>query len=173
MKKSSRIAYEFALEKNKGNLKIYEKLKSIDCSYVGESWLNDLLFVTGQVVKHKGSLYGRKNYNRFIVDFLLSADYGLKDLLNRQRGSLQSIKFLWQELMTIDFEDITKFAVPVVFMQGRGDYHVSSELVYEWYEALRSPKQFHWFERSCHFPQWEESQKFYELMKSVAENGIE
>ena len=171
MKKSSQIAYDFAIQKNEinQNKKVLLKLKSIDCSYQQESWLNDLLFVTGQVIKHKGSLYGKTNFNRFIFDFLLSPDYSLKDLINRQKGSMQSIKYLWQELMDINFENITKFEVPVIFVQGRGDYQVSSVLVNEYFQTIKSKKKFYWFENSCHFPQWSEPERFYEVMKSITE----
>jgi len=169
MRKSSQSAYDYALQKNRDskNNKAITKLKSIDCSYQQESWLNDLLFVTGQVVKYKGSLYGKTNYNRFIFDFLTSPDYSLKDLLNRQKGSLQSIKYLWQELMNINFEGVTEFKVPIVFVEGRHDYHVSSSIAYEYFDHIQTAKQFHWFEKSCHFPQWSEPHKFYEIMASI------
>ena len=169
MKKSSQIAHDFTLQKNKDvkRKKIYEKLKRIDCSYSQDTWLNDLLFVTKQVLKNKGSVYGKTNSNRFVMDFLMSPDYTLKDLLNRQKGSLQSIKRLWQEVMLVNFEDIVEYEVPVSFIQGRGDYQVSSILVHEYFTSLKGHKQFYWFENSCHFPQWEEPQKFYEIMKSV------
>jgi len=169
MKKSSQIAYDFVLQKNteSKNNKIIAKLKTIDCSYKQESWLNDLLFVTGQVVKYKASLYGKTNYNRFIIDFLFSSDYNLKDLINRQKGSLQSIKYIWQELMNVNFENITEFEVPVIFVQGRGDYHVSSVLVNDYFQNIESEKHFYWFEKSCHFPQWSEPKRFYEVMESI------
>ena len=171
MKKSSQIAYDFALQKNveHKNNKIIAKLKAIDCSYGQENWLNDLLFVTGQVIKHGGSIYGKTNLNRFVLDFLFSSNYSLKELVNRQKGSLQSIKYLWQELMDINFENITEFEAPVFFIQGRGDYQVSSELVHEYFQTIESEKQFFWFENSCHFPQWSEPEKFYEVMKSIIE----
>jgi len=171
MKKSSQIAYDFALQKNveNQNNKVVAKLKAIDCSYKQETWLKDLLFVTGQVIKHGGSLYGKTNLNRFVRDFLFSSDYNLKELINRQKGSMQSIKHLWRELMDVDFEYITEFEVPVIFIQGRGDYQVSSELVYEYFQNIKTKKQFFWFENSCHFPQWSEPKKFYEIMRSLVE----
>ena len=169
MKKTSRTAYEYAVQKNiesKNSRKI-TRLEAIDCSYRQESWLDDLLFVTGQVVKHGGSLYGKTSYNRFILDFMLSRDYGVKDLLNRRKGSLQSIRHLWQELMQVNFEGGTEFAVPVVFVEGRHDYHVSSTIAYEYFESIKTEKQFYWFEKSCHFPQWSEPYRFHEIMFSL------
>ncbi len=171
MMKSSRLAYEYALEKNQeiGNSKVVSKLMAIDCTYRTQTWLNDLLFVTGQVVKFKGSLYGKRNYNQFLFDFLFSSDYSLKDLINRQKGSLQSIKYLWQELMLVDFEAVKSFDAPVVFIEGRNDYHVSSTLANTYFHSITSEKEFYWFDNSCHFPQWSEAAKFYNIMKSLAE----
>lgn len=174
MEKSSRLAYEYAMQKavENHNTKAVERLQSIDSSYSSTNWLNDLLFVTGLVVKYKGSLYGRKNYNSFIKDFICSGEYSLKDLIHRQKGSLQSIQRLWQELMTVSFESITAFPVPVVFIEGKYDYHVSSLLAKEYYDTITTPKKFYWFNNSCHFPQWSESEKFTEVLCSLLKNEI-
>lgn len=168
MKQGSRLAYEYTLSEaiKHGNTKTLDRLKDIDCSYSSESWLEDLLFVTGCVVKYKGSFYGHKNYNSFVKDFIFSKEYTFKDLFHRQKGSLQSIKHLWPELMTVNFEDITEFPVPVFLVEGRYDYHVSSSLVKEYFNTIITPKKFFWFENSCHFPQWSESKKFTEVMLS-------
>ena len=69
--------------------------------------------------------------------------------------------------MTVSFEDTTEFDMPVVFVEGRGDYHVSSNLAYEYFQTIKSQKQFYWFENSCHFPQWSEPQRFYEVMETI------
>lgn len=165
MKQSCRAAYEFALAH--ADPKALHQLRQIDCTYAGEGWLKDLLFVTRQVVKHKGSLYGKSNYNSLILPFLLSSDYSLRDVIRRQKGSLQSIKALWQELMKVDFTGQASFPVPVIFVEGRHDQHVSSALARQYFETLTSEKQFHWFEQSCHFPQWSESDKFNQLVSGL------
>lgn len=165
MKKSSQEAYEFALTHANG--RTAEKLKRIDYSYQSENWLNDLLFVTKLVVKYGGSLYGKSNYNDLVWPFLLSRHYSPLDLIRRQKGSLQAIEHLWQEVMQTDFEPQTRFGAPVVFVEGRHDSHVSSALAWDYFESIESEKQFHWFERSCHFPQWSESDRFYKLMCSL------
>lgn len=169
MEKSCKIAYEYAIKKSleAKNKKELEKLKGIDYTYKAQSWIDDLLYVTGKVVKYKGSFYGKKNYNIMIKDFILSREYSIRDLIKRQKGSYQAIKYIWPELMGINFEGIHKFDVPVVFIEGRYDYHVSSNLVKEYFDTIESEKQFYWFENSCHFPQWCEPQKFTEVMKSL------
>lgn len=162
MKKSSKTAYDYALiHADKKDLK---RLEKINCSYSSEKWLDDLLFVTRQVVKHKGSLYGKTNYNDLVKPFLFSKYYTIPDLIRRQRGSLQAIQYLWQELMEINFESQTKYEVPIIFVEGQYDRHVSSALVKSYFDRLETEKQFCWFERSCHFPQWSESERFNSLM---------
>ncbi|MBU3878504.1 alpha/beta hydrolase [Faecalicatena sp. AGMB00832] len=165
MKKSSKTAYDYALmHADKKDLK---RLEKIDFSYSSEKWLDDLLFVTRQVVKHKGSLYGRTNYNNLVKPFLLSKYYTIPDLLRRQKGSLQAIQYLWQELMEINFESQTKYEVPIIFVEGRYDSHVSSALVKSYFDQLETEKKFFWFEKSCHFPQWSESERFNKLMAEL------
>ena len=162
MKKSSKIAYDFALEH--ADQKSLERLRGIDCSYRADNWLNDLLFVTRQVVKHKGSLYGRTNYNDLVRPFLFSRYYSLPDLIRRQKGSLQAIQCLWQEVMQTDFEPQTQYGAPIIFIEGRYDYHVPSALAKEYFDRIETEKQFYWFEKSCHFPQWSESERFNKLL---------
>ncbi len=169
MVKSSKIAYDFTLNKNieNNNKKIVEKLKSIDCSYRSKTWLSDLLYVTKEVTRQKGSIYAHTNMNKYMFDFLISG-YGVRDLLKRQKGSLQSIQFLWQELMKVDFENATEFGVPIVFIEGRHDYHVSSQLAYNYFVHIKTPKEFYWFEKSGHFPQWEEADRFAEILRELS-----
>lgn len=62
--------------------------------------------------------------------------------------------------MDTDFTDTHHFEVPVTFCEGRQDYHVSSAVARDWYETIDSPKSWHWFDRSGHFPQWEEPDRF-------------
>lgn len=166
MAESVQRQYDFVVHENEAidNKKILERLHSIDTSYTQDNWLNDLLFVTKQAVKHKSSLYGKTNYNRFVRDFILSPDYSLKDLINREKGSLQSLKYFWPELMSTNFENNTVYEVPVIFIEGRYDQHVSSTLAKEYYDTLETDKQFYWFEKSAHFPQWEEANKFNQII---------
>lgn len=162
MRKSSKEAYDYA--RAHADKKSLKRLREIDCSYQAEGWLDDLLFVTGQVVKHKGSLYGRRNYLDLVLPFLFSPYYTLPDLIRRQKGSLQAIQCLWQEVMQTDFEAQTQYGAPVIFIEGRYDRHVSSALAKEYFDRITTDKQFYWFEKSCHFPQWSESERFNKLL---------
>ena len=65
------------------------------------------------------------------------------DLYNRQKGSLQSIEYLWQELMDINFENQRSFKILVIFIEGRYDNHVSSALAKKYFDTIESEKEFY------------------------------
>lgn len=165
MRKSCQEAYDFACRH--AGKKEWKRLQKIDCTYTADSWLKDLLFVTGQVVKHKGSLYGQTNYQKLITPFLGSKYYTISDLIRRQKGSLQAIQYLWQELMQVNFEGQTRYQVPIILIEGRHDSHVSSALAKQYFDTIETKKKFYWFEESCHFPQWSENERFHKVMDQL------
>lgn len=165
MRKSCQEAYDFACRH--AGKKEWKRLQKIDCTYTADSWLQDLLFVTGQVVKHKGSLYGQTNYQKLITPFLGSKYYTISDLIRRQKGSLQAIQYLWQELMQVNFEGQTRYQVPIILIEGRHDSHVSSALAKKYFDTIETKKKFYWFEESCHFPQWSENERFHKVMDQL------
>lgn len=169
MKKASRLAYEYAVEEagRRRAAKVLARLRTVDCTYTCGHWLEDLLFVTGQVVRYGGSLYGHRSYLPFVKAFLLSPRYSPGDLIRRQKGCLQSLQRLWPQLMMVNFEPVTAFPVPVVFVVGRHDRHVSSALARAYFDTITTRKAFFWFERSCHFPQWSEAKQFAQVMSWV------
>lgn len=165
MRKSCQEAYDFACRH--AGKKEWKRLQKIDCTYTADSWLKDLLFVTGQVVKHKGFLYGQTNYQKLITPFLGSKYYTISDLIRRQKGSLQAIQYLWQELMQVNFEGQTRYQVPIILIEGRHDSHVSSALAKKYFDTIETKKKFYWFEESCHFPQWSENERFHKVMDQL------
>lgn len=162
VKKSCQLAYDFALAR--ASARAREKLTQIDCSYAGPTWFADLLYVTGQVIKGGGSLYGKRNYLSLTLPFLFSTHYSLLDLIRRQKGSVQSIRRLWPELMTVDFEGQTEFEVPVVFVEGAQDKHVSSDLAKAYFDTIQTEKRWVCFEKACHFPHWSQADQFNSLL---------
>ncbi|BDR54493.1 putative aminopeptidase YbaC [Bombiscardovia apis] len=139
-------------------------LDNYDDAIAGQDWVKTLLKLNKLVIKHGGSLYGRSNMNNLIWPFLTCHRYSVKELLNRQKGSMQSVTYLWHELMETDFTNIHRFDIPVTFCEGRRDYHVSSSVAHDWYETIDSPRNWHWFEHSGHFPQWEEPDRFHDII---------
>lgn len=96
-----------------------------------------------------------------------SPAYGLLDLARFWRGAKFSFEHLWRELFAVDlFAQVPRVEVPVYFFLGRDDHVVTGAVAEKYFEALAAPKgkEFIWFERSAHWPQLEEPEKFRQLM---------
>lgn len=168
MKKSCKAQYDFLKEKLQKNPKLMKRLEHTDYTLENENWMQDLLFMAKNVIRYKGSVYGKTSNLQYYLDFLFCKKYTIKNLLNRLKGSEQSILFFWQELMKTDFEREKSFQVPVIFMEGRHDYHVSSKLTSDYFDTIETEKQLYWFEYSGHYPQWEEPRIFNKIVASIS-----
>ena len=64
------------------------------------------------------------------------------------------------------FEEVPELEVPFTVIQGRQDYFTAGEVAERWFQGLNCPlgKEFHWFERSAHWPQIEENGRFVEVV---------
>lgn len=166
MQAVTKCAYDFVLQKNIeiDNQENIKRIKNIDTSYTSDNWFDNLMFITQEVVKHKGSWYGRNNYNNMIWDFIKSSEYSFYDIYKRQKGCIQAIQTFWPELMKVNFEDNIYFQVPVIFIEGKHDYHASSKNIEEYYNRIKTQKHLYLFDNSAHFPQWEECDKYNEIM---------
>jgi pimeloyl-ACP methyl ester carboxylesterase len=78
------------------------------------------------------------------------------------RGNQVSLEAMHDELLDLDlFTAVPRVEVPVVFLLGRHDHHVSAEISAAYLDALRAPwKRTVWFERSAHNPPFEEPERF-------------
>ncbi|MGH4137094.1 alpha/beta fold hydrolase [Clostridium sp.] len=119
------------------------------------------------LVKYGGAVYGQSSYRCLEKYFLSSPEYSLIDIINRIRGSKQSLKMLWLKLLEVDLsKTATQFEIPIYFIEGKYDYNAPFPLVHDYYESIKAPKKdLIWFEKSAHFPQWEEPKKFHTLLK--------
>lgn len=76
------------------------------------------------------------------------------DIINRIRGSKQSLEKLWLKLLEVDlFKTTTQFEIPIYFIEGRYDYNAPVSLARQFYDCIKAPKkELIWFEKSAHFP---------------------
>lgn len=153
MKKNIHLQQDFLATKLK-------RIPKINTLNVEKEPIATSLSLTKKIVSIGGSIYGAKNYRQLITPFLLSKDYSLRQLIQRLQGSNQAIRLFWAPLLTIDFESWQQFNVPLLFCEGKHDYHVSSALLAEYVTTIKSHTDIIWFENSAHFPQWEESTAF-------------
>lgn len=99
-----------------------------------------------------------------------SPQYSLLDAADILRGASFSSQNLWRDAYhTSLFSRAPRLEVPVFILAGRHDYAVTATVAHRYYEALqaRRGKDFIWFEDSSHFPNFEEPQKFQEIMARI------
>jgi pimeloyl-ACP methyl ester carboxylesterase len=66
-------------------------------------------------------------------------------------------------------KNITSVEVPVYFLQGRDDWSTPSPLVADYAKTIKAPVvKLVWFEKSAHFPFYEESATFNKAMHELA-----
>ncbi len=100
----------------------------------------------------------------------ISPQYSLADCVRLLRGAAFSSKNLWREAYQTNlFQRVTRLEVPVFFLAGRHDYSVTATVAHEYFDALEAPlgKRFIWFEKSSHYPNFEEPQKFRDVMVTI------
>ena len=106
-----------------------------------------------------------------IVSAVVSApEYSLADDYGFFRGQMFSGEILLPELAKMDLSKLgSDFRVPVFFFEGRQDPYCRPALIWEYSETIKAPqKEFIWFDKSGHFPFFEEQQKFGdELLQRV------
>jgi len=107
---------------------------------------------------------------RALVGSLLrSPDYSIVDVIRTVRGVTVSQAALLPELASTDLvRTMPRLEVPIVMAQGRLDQVAPAEPAQRFYDALTAPrKQLVWFEKSAHTPQYDEPDKFRDLLLTV------
>jgi pimeloyl-ACP methyl ester carboxylesterase len=160
------IGYHMALEqaREEGNRKVVDKLtKQGPPPYTKEeSGAYNTLF--SRLPGCPPSICSEIN----LWEAFLPREYSPLDSLRAFRGVVQGTKNVYPQLVDLDAErDIPQLEVPVLFVAGRYDYIHSQDIAFRYYESLRAPaKRFHWFERSGHYPCYQEPERFVELVRS-------
>lgn len=167
-----RLSYEFVLQeaKKRNNAEAIRQLEAIGAPPYANP-RKDATLERKWVHEFGGSERLSDSYGDLIGGMLLSPEYTWLDAIRMAVGngfSAQAI--LPQTANTNLFETLPELKVPVYICMGRYDYMTPSEVAYQYYEKLIAPsKQFIWFEQSAHFPQFEEVDKFSQLMAKIKE----
>jgi pimeloyl-ACP methyl ester carboxylesterase len=163
---SERMMYRFALEtaaKRGKEMAVIELKQSGMPPY---KKFADYRAMKGWVHRFRDPGYDEISPWKFGRLALASPAYSWSDLFRLLLGMRYSFSHLWQEAFyrTDLFKQVPKLDVPVYFFLGRHDRTVtaSAPLAERYYETLEAPrgKQLIWFERSGHWPQLEEPERF-------------
>ncbi|WP_162265447.1 alpha/beta fold hydrolase [Abyssisolibacter fermentans] len=163
-----KISYEFLLDeaKKQNHILAIKELEKIghppykncltDIS-IQRKWLNE---------------FGYVERNSDIYEDLIKncTDKEFKTIMD---GSEFSVKYLFTDLIEKNinfFNSIKEVKAPVYFCMGRYDYTTPSIIVEKYARQLKAPKKESiWFENSAHFPEYEETDKFYEILLRILE----
>ena len=114
--------------------------------------------------KYGGEVHGnpRGGMSTLLRGLLSSSEYSWPDRINVFRGIFFNMRLMWPKIMLIDLRvQAPEIKVPVYFLEGRYDYEAPAVLAERYLQQLRAPrKELIWFERSAHFVNTEEADKF-------------
>jgi len=132
------------------------------------SSVDDELELGRWVERFGGTLRGGLSTGKLIWAALRTDEVALPDLIRFGRGNRFSLDALRVEYSRVDLTGSRSFAVPVIFMLGRYDWHVPSVLAASYFATIEAPeKRLIWFERSAHNPPFEEPAGFVRAMVTV------
>lgn len=119
-------------------------------------------------LKHQGMLYNSSLFNMFktlLLPIFLFKHYRFKDKKRALTQNKERLLFFYENT---PMDSINKVDIPIYFIHGKEDLVINYNLTKEYYEKLQAPyKKFITFEKSAHFPQFEESKKFNTLIYSL------
>lgn len=162
--KSQQVRYHFALgsAESDGNAKAIRELRAIGIPPYGDFENADRL--EAWVLHYSKREHQPLARSRFIGLAFASPIYSWADLVRIPLGARFSFARLWREsFYNIDlFHQVPRMDVPVFFFEGRYDTVVTAEVTENYFRSLDAPrgKQMIWFEKSGHWPHFEEPQKY-------------
>jgi pimeloyl-ACP methyl ester carboxylesterase len=129
----------------------------------GASIRETLLFRFG------GEIHDAKSYLPLLLTGLTAPEYSLRDVRNIPRGvSLYRNHFVDNATSGELMDVVTEVKIPIYFFTGRYDFTDPFSLTEEYFCKIIAPdKHMVWFERSAHFPFYEEPTVFAKQMEAV------
>lgn len=98
-----------------------------------------------------GAVSGRQRNDAESAATLLAPEYTEADLSRLWEANDFSEKLLIADVLTLDLSSVTELKVPLILLEGRDDYNVSSSAASEWFETVKAPsKKLVWFEHTAH-----------------------
>ncbi len=129
----------------------------------GASVRETLLFKFG------GEIHDSTSFLPLLLTGLAAPEYSLRDARNIPKGvSLYSRNFVYNSISGELMDVVTRVEIPVYFFTGRYDYTDPFVLTEQYLSKIHAPdKHIVWFEKSAHFPFYEEPAAFAQGMRDV------
>ena len=169
---ANKYALGFAMAKAKEKNNNKRLKQAVDLSKV--SITNTKLFQKrAKLLTDLGGIKTGSSYNQLLIatvsNMLFSKAYRLSDISRTIKGMEFCQNALLPELDTLNlFDRIRNVNVPVHFIQGKQDGVAPYQTAFKYYEYIQAGKKtFISFENSTHMPQYDEPEKFANLLKEI------
>jgi pimeloyl-ACP methyl ester carboxylesterase len=119
--------------------------------------------------RYGGELHASRSFWPILMTGLRAPEYTFRDALNVKKGADLVAREMKYDVLPRPLEgEIATLEVPVFFFLGRHDLNTPSELAADYLARLDAPlKGLVWFDRSAHFPFFEEPELFHQEMIRV------
>ena len=175
LSETAQVQYGFALEsaRREGNRRAITELERIGPPPHSDP---DHKFMEKWVGYYSEREHSSLSQPRMVLLALESPAYSWLDLAKIPFGFKYSFQKLWREIFYEAnlFEQAPRIEVPTYFFLGRYDKVVTAEVAEKYFNALDAPRGKHliWFERSGHWPHFEEPLRFQEEVIRVAAEAL-
>ena len=166
MREGERISFDWTLAQARkaGNGRAMARLQAMGPPpYLGQ-FRRKLMLQRRLLGKFGGEVHGnpRGGMPTMLRGVWAASEYSWQDRINVFRGVFANMRSMWPQIIDIDLRELApEIHVPVVFLEGRFDFEALSMLAEAYFQQLRAPnKTWIWFEKSAHFPNTEEAEKF-------------
>jgi len=169
MVKGEQLSYDYVLRKAK-EAKDHDAIQ--DLTAIGRPPYKDPFSDIGiqrQLLwKYQGFMYKNSNPMPFMASAYSSFHgYSFCDATYRfVAGAYTSLQALGHQFLSVSMINrVKEVRIPVYFINGRHDYNTPFELTEKLYQSIKAPKKaLIWFEKSGHMANYEEPQKFRDVM---------
>lgn len=166
--KGYKISYQFALRMAKER-NMDDKVQNL--IKIGEpnlkEGISEVALISSYVSQFGGAFHMPVDVTAIIED---SEIYSTFDIENIDKGLQFSAMHLMETMVETNLIKTNKltFEIPIIFLCGKYDYTVPSEVVTEYYEMLEAPKkEFLWLNESAHFCYLEETENFINILFEI------
>lgn len=175
-----RLSYKWNLEQAKqtGNKKALNELNAVNNYWLKKEqkpYFNGMMVNKKWVGHYGGQIYGKKGFLSFVLKNSLCKEFTILDYTPYMLGLMSTGPASWEIMITTDFrKQAVEYKCPVILLTGRNDFNVVPELVEDYFKMLNAPfKKHFWFEKSAHFPHFEERELFQKIMTGEVLNIIQ
>ena len=159
------LDYSIEQAKRAGNLDDAEQLELLR----GPIERGETITPRGMVRKYGGAARLIDDNMDYYKGFLFNPEYNLLDVIRYVKGVSLSQKVLLAEESRNEITSIVDHLdIPCFFIMGKYDYMTSVHAAKNFFDVLKAPaKDFVVFEKSAHYPQFEEKELFAEWLNKT------